>query len=104
MCILHLHGRPLRDAIAILAAFSNAFNKHMLAYEFHLCSLSFVSTLCITYTLLFILCQLFYLSFWIFFRQSGESEHQAEQSARAWNTDLSAKCNVQSAASLHISS
>ena len=42
MCILHLHGRSPRDAKAILAAFSNAFNKHMLACEFHLCSLSFV--------------------------------------------------------------
>ncbi len=63
MCILHLHGRPLRDAKAILAAFSNAFNKHMLACEFHCGSLSLVSTLCISYTLLFILCQQFYLSF-----------------------------------------
>ena len=53
----------LRDTKAILAAFSNAFNKHMLACEFHCGSLSFVSTLCISYTLLFILCQHFYLSF-----------------------------------------
>jgi hypothetical protein len=59
----HLHGRSPRDAKAILAAFSNAFNKHMLAYEFHLCSLSFVSTLCISYTVLFIFCQQLFFIF-----------------------------------------
>jgi hypothetical protein len=56
----HLHGRSLRDAKAILAAFSNAFNKHMFSCEFHLQCLSLFSTLCISYTMLFMSCQQFF--------------------------------------------
>jgi hypothetical protein len=89
----------LRAAKAILAAFSNAFvNKHMLAYEFHFGSLSFVSTLCITYTLLFIVCQLFYLSFWNLFLDRAEKVSSKQSNVHvAYTTDLrvqSAKYNV----------
>ena len=80
----------LRAAKAILAAFSNAFfNKHMLAYEFHFSSLSFVSTLCITYTLLFIVCQLFYLSFWNLFLDRAEKVSSKQCKVHvAYTTDL----------------
>lgn len=52
-------AKTLRAAKTILAAFSNALNKHMFSCVHHLSSLSFVM---LYYSTIILLCQLFYLS------------------------------------------
>ena len=85
----HLHGRSPRDAKAILAAFSNAFNKHMFSCEFHLQCLSLFSTLCISYTMLFMSCQQFFFFFGKLFLVPQEGLEPPRLSAKDFESSAS---------------